>query len=131
MSYNINKLGERIRSEREKINLSREKLAEMINISPSFLGLVERGDRKLSLEKICLVAEVFNKSIDSFIKEDDRSLFKDGAEGYVINSRNLYNKELEEIYELLKSLSEDELKYVNDNIQGFKRFLMESKLKNK
>jgi len=46
MRYNVNILGERIRKERERIGLSREKLAELIGISPSFLGLVEREDRK-------------------------------------------------------------------------------------
>lgn len=36
-------LGKRIRAERQKQELTQEKLAEMANISDSFMGHIERG----------------------------------------------------------------------------------------
>jgi transcriptional regulator with XRE-family HTH domain len=57
-------LGKRIRAERTKLNLTQEKLAEKIEISESFLGHIERGDRKLSLETLVKIAQEFNVSTD-------------------------------------------------------------------
>jgi len=48
-------IGRRVREERKSLGISIEKLAELAVVTPSFLGLIERGDRKLSvatLEKI-------------------------------------------------------------------------------
>lgn len=64
-------MGKRIREERTKRNLTIEQLSELIDLSPSFLGLVERGARGLSIEKLITVAEVFDISIDSLLKSND------------------------------------------------------------
>lgn len=64
-------MGKRIREERIKRNLTIEQLSELIDLSPSFLGLVERGARGLSIEKLITVAEVFDISIDSLLKTDN------------------------------------------------------------
>lgn len=42
-------IGSRLREERKTRGLSIEKLAELAEITPSFLGLIERGERKLSV----------------------------------------------------------------------------------
>ncbi len=42
-------IGRRLREERKARRLSIEKLAEFAEITPSFLGLIERGERKLSV----------------------------------------------------------------------------------
>ena len=42
-------IGSRLREERKARGLSIEKLAELAEITPSFLGLIERGKRKLSV----------------------------------------------------------------------------------
>lgn len=70
MKYDLNLMGKRIREERIKRNLTIEQLSELIDLSPSFLGLVERGVRGLSIEKLITVAEVFDISIDSLLKTD-------------------------------------------------------------
>jgi len=114
MRYNINILGVRIREERERIGLSREKLAECIGISPSFLGLVERGDRKLSLEKLCMIAETFNMSIDSFLVKRD----------LLILNISENNNKVRDIAGKLSTCSEKELEYIDESIQLMKRFLL-------
>ncbi len=55
-------LGKRIRTERIKLYLTQEKLAEKVEISESFLWHIERGDRKLSLETLVKIAQEFNVS---------------------------------------------------------------------
>ncbi len=39
-------IGNKIRLEREMLNLSREKLAEITELSPFYIGQIERGERK-------------------------------------------------------------------------------------
>lgn len=53
---NYEHLGQRIREERLKHNLTQSKLAEDVNISDSYLGYIERGERSLSLETLVNLA---------------------------------------------------------------------------
>ena len=50
MSQNI--LGNRIREERQKLHLTQAQLAEKLNVSTTYIGYVERGERSLTLEKL-------------------------------------------------------------------------------
>ena len=67
--YNIDykDLGKRIRAERRKQDLTQEKLAEMANISDSFMGHIERGGRTLSIETLAKLADALNLSIEYII----------------------------------------------------------------
>ncbi len=67
--YNIDykEVGKRIRTERQKQNLTQEKLAEMANISDSFMGHIERGGRTLSIETLAKLANVLNLSIEYIV----------------------------------------------------------------
>ena len=62
-------IGERIKQERLNKGLTQEVLAEKANISASFLGQIERGERKLSLETLIHIAEVLNASLDYLVKD--------------------------------------------------------------
>ena len=57
-------LGERIKKQRLKLKLTQERLAEKVGISESFLGHIERGDRKLSLETLVGIGKELNISFD-------------------------------------------------------------------
>jgi len=67
--YNIDykELGKRIRSERRRQDLTQEKLAEMADISDSFMGHIERGGRTLSIETLAKLANALNMSIEYII----------------------------------------------------------------
>ena len=60
-------LGKRIRTERRRQDLTQEKLAEMAEISNSFLGHIERGGRTLSIETLAKLANALNLSIEYII----------------------------------------------------------------
>lgn len=63
-------LGKRIREERIKNNLTIEQLAEIIDVSASYLGVVERGDEtSLNLDNIIKLSELFGVTLDSLLKE--------------------------------------------------------------
>jgi len=61
---NYREIGDKIRTEREKFGVSREKLAELINLSPFFVGQIERGERKMSINTLINVSECLHISID-------------------------------------------------------------------
>lgn len=56
-------VGDRIRKEREKLQISREKFAEILNLSPFFVGQIERGERKMSISTLISVSECFHVSL--------------------------------------------------------------------
>jgi len=61
---NYVEIGNRIRIEREKFDMTREKLAELLNLSPYFLGQIERGERKMSVSTLINISECLHISID-------------------------------------------------------------------
>ncbi len=62
-------LGQRIREERMRIGLTQEQIAEYIDVSTTYIGLVERGERSITLEKLVLLSECFHVTIDSLLRE--------------------------------------------------------------
>lgn len=55
------RLGQRIRNLRKQRNFSREKLAELADMNTYYLGEIERGEKKASIDflmKICNVLEI-------------------------------------------------------------------------
>jgi len=62
-------LGRRIREERQRIGLTQEELAEKINVSTTYVGFIERGERSVTLEKLILLAECFQLPIDALLHD--------------------------------------------------------------
>lgn len=60
-------LGENVRKFRKQRMLSQEQLAELCDISTSFLGHIERGTRKMSLETLVSLADVLHVTPDSLL----------------------------------------------------------------
>lgn len=46
------KLGKRVREERLKKSLSQEQLAELANVHRTYIGMIERGEKNISLLSI-------------------------------------------------------------------------------
>jgi len=57
-------LGKRIRKHRTAQGLTQEGLAERIEVSTSFVGHLERGTRKASLETIVAISNALHLSLD-------------------------------------------------------------------
>lgn len=90
------KVGNRIRIERENFDISREKFAELLDLSPYFIGQIERGERKMSISTLINVSQYLHVSIDYLIF---------GKKNININSTN-------ELYLLLNGCSEKEVKEI-------------------
>ena len=57
-------IGERLRSIREDMHMSREAFSEKIDITDSFLGQIERGERALSVRTLRKVVKYTGVSAD-------------------------------------------------------------------
>ena len=57
-------LGRRVRQQRILAQLTQEKLAEQAGISLSFLGHIERGTRKASLETLVALSNALGVGVD-------------------------------------------------------------------
>ena len=59
---NYNALGKRIREHRRALGLTQEQLAERTGVSLSFIGHIERGTRKASLDTLVAISNALNLS---------------------------------------------------------------------
>lgn len=66
---NQSALGKRIREERKKSNLTQEQLAELINVSTTYVGFIERGERSITLDKLVNIATALGISVDYLLRD--------------------------------------------------------------
>lgn len=62
-------LGENIRQSRLKLNLTQEQLAEKVDISTSYMGRIERGERSLPLDTLIRISNILNVSVDTLLQD--------------------------------------------------------------
>lgn len=60
-------IGERVRLRRRALKLTQERLAEQVDLSTSFIGHIERGEKKASLETVAKLASALDTSLDYLI----------------------------------------------------------------
>ena len=99
-------IGERIRGIRENLDMSREKFAEMIDISDVFLGQIERGERSLSIKTLTKIVSFTGASTD-----------------YILFGDNKNNKTYDKINRILSKCTEDGLLFIYEIIRCSYTFL--------
>lgn len=62
------KLGQRIKDERTRFKLTQEKLAELVDLSTVYIGQIERGERKMSLDTLIKISDCLHVSLDYLVK---------------------------------------------------------------
>jgi predicted transcriptional regulator/DNA-binding XRE family transcriptional regulator len=71
------KLGAKIRNLRRKERLSQVQLAEKLDISPSYLNLIEHNRRPLSAPLLIKLAQTFKLELSAFATDEEKSLADD------------------------------------------------------
>ena len=71
-SVDYKRLGGRIREERLNLRLTQAQLAEAVDISDTYMGAIERGERGMSLDTLVMLAERLSVSVD-FLLSDSAS----------------------------------------------------------
>jgi transcriptional regulator with XRE-family HTH domain len=99
---NFEGLGKRVKEERLRVGLTQEALAETVGLSAVYIGQIERGERKLSLESLVSVANALNVSVES--------LLRDSTEGNI-------NSIITELVDLLRNHTYEEISLVTDIVK--------------
>lgn len=72
---NYLQIGQNIKTLRSEAGLTQEKMAKICEISTSFLGHIERGTRKLSLETAVKIADCLQISMDALLMDGKKTDF--------------------------------------------------------
>lgn len=106
-------IGNNIRVERELRNMTRDELAEMLDLTISHMGLIERGGRGTTAVTLEKLTRVFGISIDSLFAEADKkslSVREDSNSELAGNRRKITT--------LITRLNEQETDFVIHVIKG-------------
>lgn len=64
----LQSFGVRVKTLRIESRISQEKLAEMAGFHRTYIGMIERGERNISLKNISLLAKALNKSMSDLLE---------------------------------------------------------------
>ena len=67
-NFLLKEFGNRIRSLRTQENLSQEQLSYKTGFHRTYIGMIERGERNISLTNMAIFAKVFNLTIDELLR---------------------------------------------------------------
>lgn len=100
-------ISERLKVLRKQNKLTIERLAELVGVSTSFIGLIEKGDSGVSLENLYKLSQIFNCSIDYLVTGKEIGSPADTHAGFKELNAALYDyqdKEIDFIIDLSKFL---------------------------
>lgn len=100
----INRMGKQIKEARGQQKMTQEELAEEAEISPSFLGMIERGQRIPSIMTISKICNSLAISIDELLGLKPE-ITKERKTKYSAGNKDVM---LEKIIRLLKDKKEDD-----------------------
>lgn len=102
MDYRM--MGERIRKQRISNKMTQENLAEKANISVSFLGQIERGDRKPSLETVVNIANSLGVTVDQLLSDSYKIAPKSLVDELAFLVREKSEHEIRTVIEVTKTI---------------------------
>lgn len=102
-------IGKRVRKTREHYGFTRERLAEMANISPQFLVHIENGTKSMTANTICNLARALNVSADYLLfgLEDtdlNRTLAMEALVSLLPEDRMLAERVLQTVLQMIKNV---------------------------
>lgn len=89
-------LGKRIREERLKLRLTQEKLAEDVDVSSSYIGQVERGEKSVTLDTLVRITRRLSVTVDYLLKDSidiDNDTYIDQIK-QLLHGRNAKQKQM-------------------------------------
>ena len=100
-------LGKRIKEKRAQLGFSQTTLSELCNLAPAFIGIIERCEKRPSIETLVKIANALNVSADYLLGD---SIKYDST--YYINKAS----------EMLSDMDEKEIEYAVDMLSSFRNF---------
>ncbi len=101
-------IGSRIRHHRRERKLSQEKLAEKSGLHPSYIGQLERGEKKPTIDSLYKITKGMDLSVSDFLK--DLEIVDGDPESFAVKSYLLIEQEQasdqRRLYEIIKRIIE-------------------------
>ena len=66
----LQSIGKKIKDKRQQKNISQEKLAELVDVTPSYISNIESGNRVASLPTMLEIVRVLDLSLDYLLLEN-------------------------------------------------------------
>lgn len=60
-------LGKKIRAEREKLGISQERFGELAKVHRTYVGMIERGEKNITLQNLIKFAKALNLNVRDLI----------------------------------------------------------------
>lgn len=98
-------IGSRVRLARRNLELTQEEASERCDITASFYGNIERGDKIMSVETLMKISKALNVSTDYILFGDDRPNGSTVVELVEFLQKNSEPKQFEKYVEIMKTLS--------------------------
>ena len=117
-------VGQRIREQREILELSREEFAEIVTLSDYYVGQLERGERQMSLNVLVKISNCLHVSLDHLIfgQKTPQIYYAHDIHNHYKTEANI---EYEDINTLLNKCSAKELKLMNKLIKTILPYINE------
>lgn len=124
----MTKINERIRILREENFLSQEQMAEKMQLSPNSYGKLERGETKLTLEKLEQIANIFDIDIIELINTGEKNSYQvmhygTGTNAFTISGETKEILNENEKLQLIISHKDETIAHQKQEIQLLKEML--------
>lgn len=108
MELDYKAIGKRMKIARINADLTQERLAEMVGVSPQHMSNVENGTTKVSLTTLVKIANALNVSVDSLLAES------------VLQSKVQFEQDISDV---LEDCNNYEIRVIKDILQATKETL--------
>lgn len=102
----LSPVGSRIKAAREKKKLTQEELAEMVDLSPAHISVIERGVKPPKLETFVRIANALDVSADSLLVDVVENSTKGIACELYDYMSTLSKKEREKVLTVVRVMTE-------------------------
>lgn len=97
-------LGTRIKNKRLELNLTQEQLAETVDLSAVYIGQIERGERKMTIETLVKLANVLNSSIEELLKDSTTTNVNARLKELVNIAKKLDISDIDKVINVIKAM---------------------------
>lgn len=107
MNVNWIEVGSRIRDLRKKNALTIERLSELLEVSTSFVGLIEKGESGISADNLLSLSQLFKVTVDYLLTGEDNPFLNKNKGRFEALETYLYDytdEEIDFILEMAKFL---------------------------
>lgn len=111
ITLNFKNIGAKIRLEREKLDLTRERFAEIIGLSSFYIGQIERGDRGMSIETLVKIANTLHVSVDYLLNDSNPFSVSEALDE---NYNSVLDDDLKKLFSILIHCSKEEINLIKD-----------------